>query len=92
LFRACLAVTVVVRNLDDRQLWRLIGAGHMIVNETGYMIVNELALTRANYGANPHSRWPCGPDQLSSRIPTGARGDPRLAQTLPIGINNDTQP
>jgi hypothetical protein len=54
-FRAGLAVTVVVRNLDDRQLWRLIGAGHMIVNETGYMIVNELALTRANYGANPHS-------------------------------------
>ena len=35
LFRACLAVTVAVRNLDDRQLLPLIGAGYMIVNELG---------------------------------------------------------
>ena len=47
----------------------------------GYMIVNELALTRAGCGANPHPRWPCGPHPSSSRSPTRARGilvSPRL--------------
>ena len=47
LFRACLAVTVAVRNLDDRQLRRA-------YRRAGYMIVNELALTGAGYGANAH--------------------------------------
>jgi hypothetical protein len=74
LFRTGLAVTVAVRNLDDRQLHRLIGAGYMIVNEAGYMIVNEVAPTRAGCGANPHSRWRCEPDPSSSRSPTRARG------------------
>jgi hypothetical protein len=59
----------------------LIGAGYMIFNEAGYMIVKELALTPAGCGVNPHSRWPCGPDPSSSRSPTRARGilvSPRL--------------
>jgi hypothetical protein len=55
LFRACLAVTVAVRNLDDRQLRRVFGVSYMIVNEAGYMIVNELVLTRAGCGVNAHS-------------------------------------
>ena len=38
------------------------------------MIVTEVALTRAGCGANPHSRWPCGPDPSSSRSPTRATG------------------
>jgi hypothetical protein len=46
----------------------------------GYMIVNELALTRAGCGANPHPRWPCGPHPSSSRT-RPVRGDPRLAET-----------
>ena len=73
LFRACLAVTVAVRNLDDRQLG-LIGAG--------YMIVNELALTGAGYGANAH---PASLAELIDRAldPTRARGilvSPRLCE------------
>jgi hypothetical protein len=32
-----------------------IGAGYMIVDDAGYMIVNELSLTRAGCGSNPHS-------------------------------------
>jgi len=31
-----------------------IGAGYMIGNEAGYMIVDELALSRAGCGSNPH--------------------------------------
>jgi hypothetical protein len=57
----------------------------------GYMIVNELALTGAGYGANAHSRQPCGADPSSSRSPTRARGilvSPRLCRE---GINSDTQ-
>jgi hypothetical protein len=57
----------------------------------GYMIVNELALTGAGYGANAHSRQPCGADLSSSRSPTRARGilvSPRLCRE---GINSDTQ-
>ena len=47
----------------------------------GYMIVNELALTRAGCGANPHPRWPCGPHPSSSRTRPVRRGilvSPRL--------------
>jgi hypothetical protein len=50
LFQTGLAVTVGVRNLDDRHSAWLIGAGYMIVNEAGYMIVDELALTPAGCG------------------------------------------
>jgi hypothetical protein len=66
-------------------------SGYMIVNEADYMIVNETCLTRAAYGANAHSRQPCGADSSSSRSPTGARGilvSPRLCRE---GINSDTQ-
>jgi len=76
LFRACLAVTVAVRNLDDRQLWRLTGAGYMIVNETSYMIVNELVLTRAGL-ARGHRKILCCLYKLGSS--SGGRLVPRIA-------------
>jgi hypothetical protein len=58
----------------------LIGAGYMIVNEAGHMIVNELALTPAGCGVN---RIAAGLADLIHRVrsPTRARGDPRLAET-----------
>jgi hypothetical protein len=42
-----LSVTVAVRNLDDWQPHLAIGSGYMIVDDAGYMIIDELALTRA---------------------------------------------
>jgi hypothetical protein len=64
----------------------------MTVDDAGYMIVNELALIRGLWIESAFAAGLAEPDQSSSRIPTCPRGSSsRLAETLQVGINNDTQ-
>ena len=75
-----LTVTVAVAiSTIGNSAW-LIGADCMIVNEAGYVIVNELALTRR---AVERTRIPAGLADLIHRALAArpVRGDPRLAET-----------
>jgi hypothetical protein len=63
----------------------LIGASYMIVNEAGYMIVNELALSP---GAMERTPLPASLAELIHRAlaaPDPCARDFRLAETVPRG-------